>query len=127
MSDRDSSLDLLRRAVDDGGQLVQKEIQLAKQELTESVKAAVMAVVGGIAVLLLLVGFLVMTIVTVVLAVSPHWAAALAITVVFLLAAVGAGVFAITRAKRISPLRQTRETISEDVQWAKRQLTPDAK
>lgn len=41
-------------------------------------------------------------------------------------AAAGAA-FAVSRLRRISPLRQTAETLKEDMEWAKQQLTRDAR
>jgi uncharacterized membrane protein YqjE len=118
---------LLEQALQRGSELVAAEVRLAKQEVTESISAAVKAVLGGALALFAGIAFVVMGIVTVILAVQPHWGAALGFTILFLLIAVAGAVFAITRLRRISPLRQTAETIKEDVEWAKRQLTRDAR
>jgi predicted membrane metal-binding protein len=56
-----------------------------------------------------------------------HWAAALGFAVLFLAVAAGGGMIAMQRLKRLSPLRQTADTIKEDVAWAKQQLTHGAK
>ncbi|MFN2568886.1 MAG: phage holin family protein [Candidatus Dormibacteria bacterium] len=129
MSQNDSpgTLDLLRRSVDDGGKLIQQEIQLAKQELAESVRSVVRGVLAGIVVVIALLGFLVMGIVTIVVATDPHWVAALIFTAVFLAVALGLGAFALRTFKRMSPLGKTRESIQEDIRWAKRQLKPGSK
>jgi uncharacterized membrane protein YqjE len=122
-----STRDLVTEAVEQAGRLVQKEIELAKRETAESLRAAVLALVGGAVAVFGVIAFLVMAIVTVVTAVAPHWAAALGFSVLFLAIAGGGGAFAIGRARRISPLRQTTQTIKEDVEWAKQQLTRDAR
>jgi uncharacterized membrane protein YqjE len=118
---------LIQQAVEKASHLVASEIQLAKQEIGESLRAAVTALIGGVIAAFGLVAFLVMAIVTVVTAVSLHWVAALGFAVVFLVIAVGGGLVAIRRLKRISPLRQTVQSLKEDVEWAKQQLTPDTK
>jgi uncharacterized membrane protein YqjE len=118
---------LIAEAVDQAGRLVQKEIELAKRETADSIRAGVGALIGGVVAVFGVIAFLVMAIVTVVTAVAPHWAAALGFSVLFLALAAGGAVFAIGRARRISPLQQTTETIKEDVEWAKRQLTRDAR
>jgi len=106
---------------------VASEIQLAKQEIGESLRAAVTALIGGVVAVFGVIAFLVMAIVTVVTAVSLHWVAALGFAVLFLVIAGGGALVAIRHAKRISPLRQTVQTLKEDVEWAKQQLTHDTK
>jgi hypothetical protein len=58
-----------------------------------------------------------------VIAVPAHWVAALACAGGFLVIAIVAAAVAVSRVKRISPLRQTVQTLKEDVEWAKQQLT----
>jgi uncharacterized membrane protein YqjE len=58
-----------------------------------------------------------------VIAVPAHWLAALACAGGFLVIAIVAALVAVSRVKRISPLRQTVQTLKEDVEWAKQQLT----
>ena len=118
---------LVHQAIDRGSRLIAAEIELAKQEVGESVKAGVMAAIAGTIAVFGAIAFLVMLIVTVVTAVQPHWAAALGFTLIFLVITAAGAWIAVSHIKRISPLRQTVETIKEDVQWAKQQLTHDAK
>jgi uncharacterized membrane protein YqjE len=118
---------LVAEAVEQAGRLVQKEIELAKRETAESLRAAVGAAVFGAVAVFAAVAFLAMAVVTVVVAVGLHWAAALGFAVLFLAVAAAGGAMALARARRISPLQQTTETIKEDVEWAKRQLTRDAR
>jgi uncharacterized membrane protein YqjE len=118
---------LMQQAVEKASHLVASEIQLAKQEIGESLRAAVTALIGGVIAAFGLIAFLVMAIVTVVTAVSLHWVAALGFAVVFLVIAVVSGLVAVRRLKRISLLRQTVQTLKEDVEWGKQQMTPDTK
>ena len=119
--------ELLRRAIGDGSRLIQQEIGLAKQELSESLRAVLAAAIAGVIVILAVLGFFVMAIVTIVVAVGTHWLAALGFTALFLVIALGSAWFAFTRVRRVSPLTKTRETIQEDIQWAKQQLKPGAR
>lgn len=122
-----STAAVLRRAVDDGSQLVQKEIELARQEITAGIRHAAVALLAGVAALLGVVGALVMAITTVVIAAAPHWLAALGFCGLFLILAGAGTALAASRLRRINPLRQTIETIQEDVAWAKRQLRHDGR
>jgi len=122
-----STRQLLGEAVEQAGRLVQEEIQLAKRETQESLRAAVTALIAGAAAVFGVIAFLVMAVVTIVVATAPHWAAALGFAVLFLAIAAAGGLVAVRRLREISPLRQTVETIKEDVEWAKRQLTHDAR
>jgi uncharacterized membrane protein YqjE len=115
---------LIHSAINEASRLVAAEIQLAKQEVSESLRAGVTALITGTIAVFGIIAFLVMAIVALVVAVPLHWVAALACAAVFLVIAALGGILAITRLKRISPLRQTVETIKEDVEWAKQQLTP---
>jgi len=118
---------LIHSAINEASRLLSAEIQLAKQELVESLRAGVTALIAGAVAVFGVIAFLVMAIVTLVVAIPLHWVAALACAVVFLVIAGIGGILAISRIKRISPLRQTVQTIKEDVEWAKRQLTPGKK
>jgi uncharacterized membrane protein YqjE len=115
---------LIHSAINEASRLVAAEIQLAKQEVSESLRAGVTALITGTIAVFGIIAFLVMAIVALVVAVPLHWVAALACAAVFLVIAALGGILAITRLKRISPLRQTVQTIKEDVEWAKQQLTP---
>ncbi len=119
----ESTAGLVQQAVEKAGGLVAAEIQLAKQEITGSLRAAVMALVGGAVAVFAVIAFLVLAIVTVITAVSLHWAAALGFAVLFLIIAAAGALFALRQVKQISPLRQTVQTLKEDVEWAKQQLT----
>jgi uncharacterized membrane protein YqjE len=115
---------LIHSAINDATRLVTAEVHLARQEISESLHAAVMGLITGTVAVFGIIAFLVMGIVTLVIAVPLHWVAALACAVAFLVIAIVGASLAISRLKRISPLRQTVQTVKEDVEWAKRQLTP---
>lgn len=121
----ESTGSLVQDAVDQASRMVTAEIQLAKQEVAESIRAGVVAVVAGGVAVFGLIAFAVMAVVTVITAVSLPWAASLGFAVLFLAVAICGGLFAVSRVKRISPLRQTVETVKEDVAWAKQQLKPE--
>jgi uncharacterized membrane protein YqjE len=116
---------LLHSAIQEGSRLITAEVQLAKQEVVESLHAAVTALVTGTVAIFGIIAFLVMAIVALVVAVPLHWVAALACAGVFLIIAIVGALVAISRLKRISPLRQTVQTLKEDAEWAKQQLTPE--
>ena len=116
---------LLHTAIHEGSRLITAEVQLAKQEVVESLHAAVTALVTGTVAIFGIIAFLVMAIVALVVAVPLHWVAALACAGVFLIIAIVGALVAISRLKRISPLRQTVQTLKEDAEWAKQQLTPE--
>ena len=116
---------LLQTAIHEGSRLITAEVQLAKQEVVESLHAAVTALVTGTVAIFGIIAFLVMAIVALVVAVPLHWVAALACAGVFLIIAIAGALVAISRLKRISPLRQTVQTLKEDAEWAKQQLTPE--
>ncbi|HEX6539517.1 MAG TPA: phage holin family protein [Candidatus Dormibacteraeota bacterium] len=116
---------LMQQAVEQASRLISAEVQLAKREVSETVRSGVVALIAGSAAAFFAIAFLVMAVVTVVVAVSLPWAASLGFALFFLAVAATGGMIAIRRLKRISPLRQTVETIQEDVTWAKQQLTRD--
>ncbi len=118
---------LIHGAITEASRLVSAEIQLAKQEIAELLRAAVMAVVTGAVAVFGVIAFLVMGIVALVVAVPLHWVAAVACAGAFLLIAIIGAVLAVGRVKHISPLRQTIQTLKEDVEWAKQQMTLEEK
>ncbi|HEY6468961.1 MAG TPA: phage holin family protein [Candidatus Dormibacteraeota bacterium] len=118
---------LIQRAITEASHLITAEIQLAKQEIAQTLRAAVMAFVTGALAAFGLIAFLIMGIVTLVVAIPLHWVAALACAIVFLIIAIAGASIALGRVKRLSPLRQTIQTIKEDVEWAKQQMTLEEK
>ncbi|MBV8528124.1 MAG: phage holin family protein [Candidatus Dormibacteraeota bacterium] len=118
-----STIELVRDAVDKGTGLIADEVRLAKQELAETVRGGVAVVVGGALAAFGVIGFLIMAVVTVITVVPVHWAAAAGFSLLFLAVAIVAALFAARQLRRTKPMQQTTETIKEDVQWAKQQLT----
>ena len=116
--------ELLTELTTEVGDLVRKELQLAKVEVREDVQrardAAVMAVVAGVAALLAL------TLLSFALAwwLDEVMHPAVAHALVGVLWAVVAAVLALSMRKKLQDLRglpQTTTTLKEDVQWIKAQ------
>lgn len=118
-----STAALLRDAVDKGSDLIAGEVRLAKQEVAETVRGGVGVVVAGAIAAFGVIGFLILAIVTVITITPVHWAAAAGFSLLFLAIGVAGALFAARHLRRMSPLQQTTDTIKEDVQWAKQQLT----
>jgi uncharacterized BrkB/YihY/UPF0761 family membrane protein len=134
---------LLRRVINGLNSLVDRQIQIVKQEIKEDIWAAIMASktlligagVGIVGALILL------NVVMMALVLGLNWignwlwpgpgnflgwlVAIILIAVVFFLAYrfVMRGI----KEVQISPLDSTRETLSEDISWAKQLLTPNGK
>ncbi len=121
-----STLRLVAQVAGDVGALVKKEVELARQEITEAVMArvkaaAALAVVGVFG--LFVLGFLGAALAAGLAEFLPGWAAILIVAGVFVVLAVVAALFGLRRLKRppLTPER-TKQTIKEDVEWAKAQL-----
>ena len=124
--------DLVRRLISNAQTLIDKQIQLAKQELREDigqVAGAAKSLGIGVA-LLLLAGICFFNFLF--LAIDRFipgrwgWLAALIFTLLF---AILGGVFAMKGKNqvKVQPLARTRETLKEDAAWAKHPLTPNGK
>ena len=122
MTQTESTPDLAAGIVDEAEKLVRLEIALAKQELKEL--AATNGIAAGAfagAALLALTAVIVGIPVLVVVAVEPHWVAALAWVLVYLLGA--AGLALLGRAKlRIALPERTVNSLKETREWAIRQM-----
>jgi uncharacterized membrane protein YqjE len=104
--------------------LVRKQLVLAKTELRADIKdEAVMAGGLGVAALLgiLTLATLFVTAIFALGLVMPGWAAGLIVTGFLLLSTGGAAAFGWSRRVR-APLRNTRETLKEDLRWTKHRL-----
>lgn len=132
-SRRDESMgELFKKLSNDLSTLVRQELRLAQAEMTEKGKSAGLGagIFGGAG----LVGFLALQALTACLVAllstaMKVWLAALIITVVY---AGIAGVLALTGKKKVSEAtppvpEQTKDTLKEDVQWAKTQLPSGGK
>jgi membrane protein len=121
-----STPQLMRSIGADTVTLVRKEVELAKQEVKEGIAAKLMGVVGlaiaGVLALYFL-GFGAAAGAAGLSLVLPSWAALLIVGGAFLLLA---GIFAVVGlgALRRAPLapRKTKETVKEDIEWARAQL-----
>lgn len=119
--------EILRRVVENVSLLVDKQVELAKQEAREEARQAAagggMVAGGGLAVYTGLL-FLLVTLCLVVdevVFVGWGWLVALLIAALFL----GAGVVLLLLGRsrlRLRPLGRTRDTLREDLEWARRQL-----
>jgi uncharacterized membrane protein YqjE len=122
-----SMVDLVKAIAGDTATLIRKEVELAKQEIQEGIAARVKAVaalaVAGVFGLYLLT-FLGFAAAFALANVVALWLAFVIVAGAFLLLAVLALAFARTRMKKPASLapEKAKETVKEDVQWAKAQL-----
>jgi membrane protein len=121
-----STVRLVGQVAGDVGTLVKKEVELARQEITEALMARVKAIAAFVAIGVIgmfIVGFLGAAGAAALAQVMPLWLALLIVAAAFLLLAGMAAVFGIARIKK-PPLKpeKTKQTIKEDVEWAKAQL-----
>ncbi|MGH2693064.1 MAG: YhjD/YihY/BrkB family envelope integrity protein [Actinomycetota bacterium] len=121
-----STVRLVGQVAGDVGTLVKKEVELARQEITEAITARVKAlaafvVIGVIA--LFIVGFLGAAGAAALAQILPLWLALLVVAGVFVVLAGLALALGVRRIKK-PPLKpeKTKQTIKEDVEWAKAQL-----
>lgn len=122
MTTPESTPNLAAGIVDEAEKLVRLEIELAKQELkemaiTNAIAAGSFAVAGVLALLALLVGIPVV----IVVAVEPHWLAALIWVVVYLVVAAGLALFGRTKL-HIGVPERTVNSLKETRDWALRQM-----
>lgn len=129
-SPRDASTgDLLRWLVDDLNVLVDKRVELVKQEAKENVReAAKGGKTLGLGVGLLLGAYvsLVVLIIALLNLFLPLWLSALITLLVF--GAAGGAVSLLGKKQLpVRPLADSRETLREDAAWARRQLKPSGR
>lgn len=121
-----STVDLVRSIGTDASLLVRKEIELAKQEVKEAAAARVMAIIAlsiaGVLGLFAL-GFLLAAAAAGLDEALQPWASRLIVAAVLLLVAGGGAAMGIQRLKNppLTPVK-TKETIKEDVEWARAAL-----
>jgi YihY family inner membrane protein len=121
-----STVRLVGQVAGDVGTLVKKEVQLARQEMMEAIAARVKAVAAFVVIGvigLFIVWFLGASGAAALAQVFPLWLALLMVAGVFLLLAALVAALGISRIKK-PPLKpeKTKQTIKEDVEWAKAQL-----
>ena len=131
-TDRQTVADLVRRVINGVQEIIDRQIQLAKQEVKENLiqvaKASGLLIAGAVLLFLTAI-FLLITIIMALEAAFPRlggWISALVITLI--LGIVGA-ILALRGKKRvmIKPVPLTRETLKEDLAWAKRPLIRNGK
>jgi hypothetical protein len=124
--DKQSTFELVRGIASDTGTLVRKEVQLAREEITEAVLARVKAALAlGVAGAFLLMAmlFCVYAAAAGLANVMPLWAAMLVTAGGLICVAGVAALVGITRMRKptLAP-EATQRTIKEDVEWAREQL-----
>jgi uncharacterized membrane protein YqjE len=123
---RPSIAELVRAIAADLSLLVRQQIELAKQEMSETAKARARgfgAFAAAAVLSLFVVGFGGMTIAAALAIVLPNWLANLIVAGLFLLIAVIAVLLGRTWMKTPrATAERTKETIKEDVEWAKQQI-----
>lgn len=121
-----SMVDLVRSIATDTSTLVRKQVELAKQEVVEGIRAkamgaAALAVAGVFG--LFVMGFLGLAAAYALDLVVEQWVSRLIVAGVFMLLAAVAAVFGLRAMKKgsIAP-EETKRTVKEDVEWARAQL-----
>jgi len=122
MDKRESSPELAAEIVEEAERLVRLQIELAKAEIKElAITNAIAAGAFAVAAMLIIVTLLVAIPVLIVVAVEPHWLAALAWIIVYLL--VAGGLALLGRSKlRIAIPERTVNSLKETKEWALRQM-----
>ena len=131
-TERQTVADLVRRIVNGVQEIIDRQIQLAKQEVKENLiqlaKASGLLIAGAVLLFLTAIFLLITTIMALEAAFPRHggWISALVITLI--LGIVGA-ILALRGKKQvmIKPVPLTRETLKEDLAWAKRPLIRNGK
>ena len=115
--------ELLQQIGSDAKTLMQMEMELAKEEAKVDLNAELDLAKGTLVSAVCAILGLNMLLIAAVFALAPDyaWIAALAVGVVLLAIAGGAAFIGWKRAEK-DPLRTTRESLMEDVEWAKRQI-----
>jgi uncharacterized membrane protein YqjE len=122
MDRKESSPELAAEIVEEAERLVRLEIALAKAELKElAITNAIAAGAFAGAAVLAITTLLVAVPVLIVVAVEPHWLAALAWIAVYLLLAGGLALFGRSKLHIAIPER-TVNTLKETKDWALRQM-----
>lgn len=121
-----STLQLIRSIADDTRTLLQKQVELARQEIVEAVTARLkaagaMAAAGLLG--LFVLGFLGLAAATALDHVVAPWLSRVIVAAGFAVIAAIAAAFGMRRMKEPSMApEETKRTVKEDVEWAKQQL-----
>mgnify|MGYP001792092964 CR=1 FL=1 len=127
MDRSESSPELAAEIVEAAERLVRLEIELAKAELKElAITNAIAAGAFAGAAMLVIITLLIAIPVLIVVAVEPHWLAALVWIVVYLLLAGGLALFGRSKL-HIGVPEQTIKSLKETKDWAIRQMRSPAR
>jgi membrane protein len=120
-----STPQLMKSIAGDSATLVTKQLELAKHEIVEAITArvkATVAIVAAVILGLIALIFLGISVASALDNVMEPWASRLVVAGGFLLITLVAVAFALARFKEPMAPEKTKETIKEDVEWAKDQL-----
>ncbi|MCL5960836.1 MAG: phage holin family protein [Chloroflexi bacterium] len=126
---RMTTRELLKFLVRDVSVLVDRQMELARQEAKENLQATIFSLAlligGGLLLVLALISLLVGVILALGLLV-PGW---LAGVILFVFFAVVGGLLALFGRKTLvtRPLQRTRDTLKEDLEWAKARVTSNGR
>lgn len=111
----------------DTSRLVQLEIELLRQELTELVRRNAIAIgMIAAAALAALLFFIFLLVFVVEVLPIPHWITALVITAVFLAVAIVLALVGRSRIKIAAP-EASIQSIKEDLEWVRQQVRPETR
>jgi hypothetical protein len=126
---RMSARELFQLLLHDISALFDRQLELAKQEALENLKAMIFSaglLIGGLVVLSMGVIALLVAAILALSLLMPGWLAGI---LVFVFLSIVGGILALLgRGKLVTnPLEKTRETIKEDIEWARTQVTSNEK
>jgi len=114
--------ELIRQIVQESSELIQKELQLLREELTQALQQAGIAaglLAAGAVIAIIAIGFIGLSLTFLLALVIPAWIAAAIVAIVYL--AIGALLIysAIRRFRSMNVAPRTVETLKEDAEWLK--------
>ena len=123
--------ELVRRLIDDVQALIDKQVQLVKQELHEELRqvlgaAKSLGIGAGLLLMALICFFNLLFLAIDTFLPRWGWLAALVYTLVFAIVGMSLAMRGKDQVK-VEPLARTRATLKEDAEWAKHRLTPNGK
>ncbi|MCL5256316.1 MAG: YihY family inner membrane protein [Chloroflexi bacterium] len=124
-----SMADLVNRLLDNISSLIERQIELARVEAKEDLYAGIRAgsiLIGGAVILFLALISLIVACILALALVIPGWLSAIIFGVAFGIIGTILALWGIRKIE-IKPMEHTRESIQEDVEWAKHLLTSRAK
>ncbi len=126
---RARTVDLFRRLLDNVSSLIERQVEMAKAEAKEDLIAGLKAggiLIGGAVILFLSLISLIVACILALALVIPGWLSGIIFGVAF--GIIGAGLALWGRRRlEIKPMQHTRESLQEDLEWAKSLLTSSVK